>query len=234
MQSYQQIVAGYCLLMVFAVATTSAEEVVVVQTDDGWQLVGTLNIPDGNGPLPAVLLCHQFNSNRSIYDRLAVELAARGIASLRLDGRGHGNSTNKGGISTEFILTSWPDVAAALECMRNHPRIDGARIGTVSASYSGESVVHAARENHRAAANVVLSSGRMTGESIEALKTLPGKWWFIAAADDPEAMTRMRQAAAAREGSELKMFGTGGHGTGLFRSHPELVRQIADWFRDVL
>lgn len=230
MSFYLRIVAGICLLFGYSIFSAAAEETVVIQTEDGWQLVGTLSLPDAEGKLPAVLLCHQFNSNRAVYNQLAADLAERGIASLRLDGRGHGHSTNKGGISQEFMHSSWPDVVAGIEWLKRHPRIDSARLGTISASYSGESVVHAAREGYVAKANVMLSTGRLTNESMESLKTMTGAWWFVASADDPAAMTRMRKAAATKEGAELKMFGTGGHGTGLFRSHPELVKQIAGWF----
>ena len=68
----------------------------------GWELVGDLTIPevdanadtDSVAPVPAVLMLNQAAGDRTPYVDLAGYLADRGIASLRLDLPGHGESTN--------------------------------------------------------------------------------------------------------------------------------------------
>lgn len=68
-------------------------ERVVIQGDHG-KLVGDLQTPDGvKGKCPIVILCHGFGANRNGLERdIARELEARGIASIRFDFNGHGES----------------------------------------------------------------------------------------------------------------------------------------------
>lgn len=222
------LLASSAVLCGCAGADNVDENKVVIESE-GWQLVGNLELPEGKGPFPAVLLLHQFNRTRSVYTGLAKELSQRGIASLRIDLRGHGESTNKGRVHRDMLMNTWPDVVAALKYMKSLDEINSDKIGTVSASYSGEAVAHAGREIGYPAANVVLSSSTMTAESIAALKDSEAQWWFVAAKDDPGAARNMEKAADSAKFAELKLFESGGHGTNLFGPYPELVTEIADW-----
>lgn len=225
--------AALALLLVVSTSSASSEEKVVIEVD-GWKLVGILNVPESGSAVPAVILCHQFNSNKAVYDNLAKLLAEKGIASLRLDGRGHGESTNKGRVTRDLLRTSWPDVVAAHKYLKGLKGIKADRIGTVSASYSGESVARAGREYEYAQAYVVLSSGTMSKESIADLKNSAGVWWFVAAKDDPRSAANMQAADTAAKYSSFTNFEKGGHGTNLFRSQPDLEAKIADWFAEKL
>ena len=59
-------------------------------------VAATLSMPDGAGPFPAVLMLHGFGSSRDevggMYAAEAAALASAGIASLRIDFRGFGQS----------------------------------------------------------------------------------------------------------------------------------------------
>lgn len=59
-------------------------------------VVATLAMPASDSAVPAVLMLHGFASVRDevgeMYKRLAAELGERGIASLRIDFRGWGES----------------------------------------------------------------------------------------------------------------------------------------------
>ena len=59
-----------------------------------WELIGDLVIPNTEEKPPVVLLLNKANGNREVYRTMANYLSDRGIASLRLDLRGHGESTN--------------------------------------------------------------------------------------------------------------------------------------------
>ena len=74
----------------------NATEVRVVVPNDGWELVGDLRLPASQQAAPAVLMLNKAADDRTVYEALAVHLANKGVASLRLDLRGHGESINLG------------------------------------------------------------------------------------------------------------------------------------------
>ena len=75
---------------------TENHDVRVVITSDGWKLIADLMLPEASAPPPAVLMLNKAVGDRKAYVDLARHLAGRGIASLRLDLRGHGESVNLG------------------------------------------------------------------------------------------------------------------------------------------
>ena len=74
---------------------TAAPETRVTITSEGWTLSGDFT-PGAPGRAPAVLLLNGAARDRSAYSSLARLLAVRGIGSLRIDLRGHGESINLG------------------------------------------------------------------------------------------------------------------------------------------
>lgn len=72
---------------------TSATQSVTLESE-GWAIRGDLTLPRNREPAPGVLLLNKAAGTRLAYEALAPELAANGMASLRLDLRGHGESIN--------------------------------------------------------------------------------------------------------------------------------------------
>jgi uncharacterized protein len=119
-----------------------AEEVTVPSVP-GVTLAGTLTLPQGAGPHPAVLLV----TGSGPQDRdetllghkpflvLADYLTRRGIAVLRLDDRGTGASTGvfSAGTSDDFAQ----DAAAAVRWLRARPEVADDRVGIVGHSEGG-------------------------------------------------------------------------------------------------
>ncbi|HPT82965.1 MAG TPA: alpha/beta fold hydrolase [Limnochordia bacterium] len=106
-------------------------------------LAGTLSLPRGEGPFPAVLL----NSGSGPQDRdgnsppslqtymfkiLAERLTAAGIAVLRYDERGVGEST--GDYAAADLNDLLSDVEALLDFLAAHPQIDPARLAMLGHS----------------------------------------------------------------------------------------------------
>ncbi len=126
-----------------AAQISTVKETRIVLEHDGWQLVGDLLLPIAEHSVPAVLLLNQAAGNRTVYKMLANHLADKGIASLRLDLRGHGESTNVGRFvpgesqSRKFIWEADADIVFAHEYLLSHSATDTDRIGIVGASYSG-------------------------------------------------------------------------------------------------
>lgn len=109
----------------------------------GIELAGILSIPDGAGPFPAVvLLCGSGPETRDedvmghkIFLVLADALNRRGIAVLRYDKRGVGEST--GNYATATFADLAADAESALRFLRSRPEIAPDRVGLVGHSEGG-------------------------------------------------------------------------------------------------
>ncbi len=168
--------------------TFSAQPDRVTVHSDGWELIGDLQIPESPERVPAVLLLNKAAGNRHAYQEMAGHLNDRGIASLKLDLRGHGESTNLDQFvpyeSDEqareiMIWNSEADVIAAHEFLQSHSKIDPDRIAIVGASYSGEEMAEAGRIGGFAQAYVALSPGSFSDESIAAMDESGVPWLFV-------------------------------------------------------
>jgi len=109
----------------------------------GIKLAGTLGIPDGVGPFPAVvLICGSGPQTRDeevmghkIFLVLADALNRRGIAVLRYDKRGVGEST--GNYATATFTDFAADAESARRFLMSRPEIAPDRIGLVGHSEGG-------------------------------------------------------------------------------------------------
>lgn len=106
-------------------------------------LAGELFIPEGSGPFPgAVLLTGSGAQDRdeTLFGHkpflvLADHLARRGVAVLRYDDRGYGESTgSRDGLTMEGIAL---DGAAALAWLKARPEVDADRAGFIGHSEGG-------------------------------------------------------------------------------------------------
>lgn len=106
-------------------------------------IAATLNIPDtvkpDSAPAPAVLMLHGFGSSRDevggLFARQAEALAARGIASLRIDFRGFGKSDGDTGATT--LDSQLDDAKVGLAYLTKVKGIDSARVGVLGFSLGG-------------------------------------------------------------------------------------------------
>ena len=127
---------------------------------DGQRLYGMLHTPDAevlNGTTPprgwpSVVMVHGFTGNRlethRIFVLLSRSLATRGIASLRFDCRGSGES--QGDFSEVTVAREVQDTVAACAYVRRQPGLDPERVmllgfslgGMVSALAAAEAQAH--------------------------------------------------------------------------------------------
>ncbi|MCY4009321.1 MAG: alpha/beta fold hydrolase [Anaerolineaceae bacterium] len=111
----------------------------------GYNIVGTLAMPDGEGPFPIVLLLHGFTGQRHelpvvgteefMYGRTARHLGERGYASLRIDFLGSGESD--GAWEDTTFSGQIADALVALEYASGLDGVDGERIGIIGLSQGG-------------------------------------------------------------------------------------------------
>ncbi len=118
-----------------------AEEVTFTNGDA--KLAGTLTLPEGDGPFPAVVLISgsgQQNRDEDIFGFkvfgvIADHLTRNGIAVLRYDDRGIGGSTGDVENATSEDFAN--DVAAAVALLKTKPAIDPNKIGLLGHSEGG-------------------------------------------------------------------------------------------------
>ncbi len=234
-------VVFFLILFLSAVATSvQGGEKRIEIASDGWKIIATLNMPAAENPLPVVIFCHTlWGGNRSHYDSLATVFADNGIASLRIDLRGHGESLNLGklarrDLNPDYVFGAWPDVVAAHRYVKTVAGIDSNRIGFIGASYSGELVAKAGRNYEFGKAYVILSSGLFSPESIVWMEKSGVAWRHIVAEDDNLFPLSIMKLVQARGYAEVTLFETGGHATALLNSQPQLEQDLATWFKEKL
>ncbi len=211
----------------------------VVVESGGWKIVGDLLVPQAKRPVPAVILLNKAAGDRRVYERLARHLAERGIASFRIDLRGHGESINKGKFvpgnqdSLALIEGADEDVAAAFSYLKTVSGIDAQKIGFVGASYSGEEMASAARKHGYGQAYVALSPGSFSEESMAAIDGSGAAWLFIKSSEEraksvKELFPLLRQKS--RTAQTMEVAGTG-HATDILSEQAELAEMLAVWFK---
>jgi hypothetical protein len=101
-------------------------------------IAGVLHVPD-QPKAPGIIMCHGFTGNKSEAHRLFVaaarDLCAHGIAVLRFDFRGSGDSA--GEFREMTISGEVADAVAALSYLISRPEVDGDRVGVLGLSLGG-------------------------------------------------------------------------------------------------
>ena len=153
------------------------QEVTATNAKAGVTLAGTLTIPRGDGPFPAVVLISGSgpqDRDETIFGHkpflvLADHLTRRGIAVLRVDDRGVGKSTGKREESTTEDYAA--DALACVELLKTREGIDPKRIGLVGHSEGGLIAPLAATKSKDVAFIVLLAAPGLTGEEIVNLQS---------------------------------------------------------------
>jgi dienelactone hydrolase len=139
---------------------------------------------------PGVLLLHQCNQQRKLWDVLGERMASSGINVLTFDYRGFGESGgaryDKLGPKEQDKITSetWPgDIDIAFRYLLAQPGVDRRRIGAGGASCGVDNSVKLARRHPEIRALVLLAgeTDRAGRQLVETSKGLP---IFTSAADD--------------------------------------------------
>lgn len=151
-------------------------EDVIVPSDSGVRLAGTVVIPDGPGPFPAVV----FVTGSGPQDRdetivghhpflvIADYLARHGIASLRCDDRGFAKSTGSFGTSTSADFAA--DAEAALHFLQRVPGVARDRVGILGHSEGGLIGPMVAARTRDVAFLVLMAGPGMPGDSLSLLQ----------------------------------------------------------------
>ncbi|HEX4682060.1 MAG TPA: CocE/NonD family hydrolase [Gemmatimonadaceae bacterium] len=149
---------------------------VSIPSVSGVQLAGTVIVPQGRGPFPAVV----FVTGSGPQDRdeaimghrpflvIADYLARHGIASLRYDDRGYAKSTGvfEGATTADFAN----DAEAAVRFMRSVPGVASDRVGIIGHSEGGVIGPMVAARTRDVAFLVLMAATGVPGDSIGMLQ----------------------------------------------------------------
>lgn len=138
----------------------------------GVALAGTLTLPQGKGPHPAVILLTGSgpqDRNEAIMGHkpflvLADHLTRQGIAVLRFDDRGFGKST--GTFTTATSADFSDDAEGAFDYLAKRPEIDPKRIGFAGHSEGGIIAPMVAARRADVAFLVLMAGTGVTGEQV--------------------------------------------------------------------
>ena len=240
-RAYLLVIAVLLSLVTSGAGTNSAERFVDIKSADGTVVKATYFAAAKPGP--GLLLFHQGNRTRECWDDVAKQLVAAGINTLTVDLQRY--KDNKGW---------WAAEDAAFELLASQPTVNRDIIGVGGAGALGvDLAVETARRHAKQAKSLVLISGETSRPELKFLQAsqLPGLYVFSDDDEYPpeqEAMQMIYGASSSPskklihysavkeapwlwyETSDNKVPANGGHGTDLFKSHPELRTIIVDWF----
>jgi dienelactone hydrolase len=222
-----------------AANTARAPRFVDLTATDGTKLKATYF--SAAAPGPGVLLLHQCNRQRKVWDDLAARLAAAGVNVLTLDYRGYGESAGTRVVDLnpeqmrEFVEQKLPaDIDVAFEYLLAQSGVSRNAIGVGGASCGVNQSIQAARR-HPEIISLVLLSGASDPAGRQFLRNSANLPIFFAAAGDDgggSAVELMQWlfSISPNAGNHFELYGVGGHGVEMFEAHKELPNQIVDRF----
>jgi dienelactone hydrolase len=239
------LIVALALPLVCAAQQPPAPRVVDLTATDGVILKATYFAAAPPGP--GVLLLHQCNRQRKVWDDLAERLAASGLNVLTVDFRGFGESggTRPDQMSSQqeadqFVREQWPkDVDAAFGYLQSQPGVNRGVIGAGGASCGVDQAVQLARR-HPEVKSLVLLSESTDRAGRQFLHNSPNLPLFLAAAhddpDDPGVVQIMQWLydVSPDPANRFVRYAVGGHGVEMFAAHQELPGMIVEWFNATL
>jgi pimeloyl-ACP methyl ester carboxylesterase len=240
------ILAAFILL---ATGTGYAKsEYLTLSAEDGYQIAATLSQPDKNPAVTSgVVLLHMYRQSMESWQPLTDTLVARGITTLAIDLRGHGQSLiapdgsddSKKVIERDsgFFNTMYLDAEAGLRYLRDKLLIKQNRTALIGASVGCSVAIHTAIKNSVAAV-VVMTPGKNyldipTIDHIKNWKTTP--LFILTSAEEADRGAETIYTVLQHKGAELKVFEEEDiHGTNMFGEVDNVENLIADWLTVIL
>jgi len=227
------------VVLLFATVSVAESAEVSFKAADGFALTGTFYPVENGGP--AILLLHQCNADRRIYEQLATMLNAAGYNVLAFDFRGFGGSRAGGdadlAANRQRIIDWMPgDVDSALSFLTSQTTVNKRALGVVGGSCGVNQAVHAARRHPEIRTLVVLSGGTdADGEAyVKDSPRIP--ILGVASEEDTSAAAAIKKMVglSTNRESRVDMLKDAGHAASMFSRQPELQADIVIWFRSNL
>jgi pimeloyl-ACP methyl ester carboxylesterase len=159
---------------------------------DEWALPGTLTLPKGDGPFPALVLIHGSGPNdrdetigpQKPFADLAAGLASRGVAVLRFDKRTkvYGAKMAKADITVKDEVID--DAIAAVGTLRSNPHVERNRVFVLGHSLGGMLIPRIAAAEPSAAGFVVVAGAAVALLAGGIWGGIIGARWHMKLADE--------------------------------------------------
>lgn len=218
---------------------------VEIVAQDGFKL-STEYFQPTNPQARGVLMLHQCNYNRTMYDEIGEALAQRGVHAISLDFRGFGKSItdtvnvdNFGSLAPEKKQQAWKEVSShwktdtqnTINYLRERVGEDGV-IGVIGASCGGSQAISLSESNDFHA--LVLFSSGQDEQNIERYGlTLSSKpTLIIASEEDGGTFDSAQKIFAKASNKQSKFIAYKGelHGYPLYEQDVTLSGNIVEWF----
>lgn len=195
--------------------------------------------------LGVVLLMHMMPADRTSWAGFQALLASKGLASLAIDLRGHGESLNsKESGKLDYKLfgdeehqSSLQDAIGAVDWIRRRG-FERARIAVCGASIGANLAVQLLLEEPEISGAALLSPGRNyhgTNAVSDVGSVLPTQSLWVAASegDDQESFeaSKALSEAAAVERKAFVPLKNAGHGTRILENQPKLAEDLSVWLK---
>lgn len=218
--------------------------VVRLTTEDGYQIVGTLQ-PAASPDAGAVVLVHQLGSDRSEWAPLLERLhGERALTTLAIDLRGHGESTAGpdgivayGAFDAEGWTATANDVRAAVAYLFSEESgVRPAHVAAVGASIGSSAVIAAAAVEPRIEHLVALSPGRAY-HGFDAITPAIGlgdrSYLGVVAAEETDNVETASALGRVMHHEPIVVPGTA-HGVAIFSADPTTLDRVEQFLREAL
>lgn len=208
------------------------------ETSDRVAIVGDWSAPANTKR--AVLLLHMMPATRVSWLPLSRALNEAGFATLAIDLRGHGESTNKKTLNYQNFSdaehqASRLDVDAAVNFLKQKG-FDESAIALAGASIGANLSLDALYRYKGVTRAVLLSPGLdyrgvKTEAPMKGLAALQKVWVIAAEGDSYSAESSVALQKLQKETATVTIFGGSSHGTNLFEPEPNLIPDIVKFLR---
>jgi len=240
--------ARFFLFLIFLItclccapAGQAATDKVKLTAADGYPITGNLSRPDQGDDRIGVVLLHMYRHDKESWQPLVAELNRRGLVSLAIDMRGHGESSiGPGGDDSSRVVERDPalfnamhlDAEAAVRYLID--KAGCSKIGLIGASVGCSVAIDTAvRGQVPVAAVVVMTPGSdyLGVPTLQHIENWPGRPLLIlSSSEEQERGAEAIFRKLEKQGAELVIFAqTDIHGTNMFGRVDGVAARIVSW-----
>jgi pimeloyl-ACP methyl ester carboxylesterase len=250
----RKVLLTFALVAGVACVSAQTTRTVRLTTADDVGIIATY-YPTDRDRVPAVLLLHGLNRDRSEWNEFALLLQRNGIAALAIDFRGHGESTRKltaaGPVELKLqdfterdLQNMLLDVEAAVDWLQAQSEIDKKHIALIGASFGANIALRYAALNEDLAGVALLSPGLnyrgiRTDDVIRQLGAMPLQVFVshddaFAFESSKRLMEIRKESGSATTNKELMVCTGSLHGAPMLKGVKSFPQILLNWSRQVL